>query len=264
MARDLGGLQRLQQAGPLTWLLALACGWALLVWLGALLGMGGRLGVTTPGALEPLPAPGAAVRDRMGPLGQYADAASRPLFTQDRRPHPFLATGPGEDGAAEANAALDFVLTGVVLSPALQMAILQPSAGGDSQRVRVGSSPEGAAGWRLVELQPRRAIFEGAGGQMTLDLRTFGTDGKQMAAGAAAQAADAAAASADAALPPMPPPTPDEQRRIEDIRRRIEARRAQMQAQGGSAPTAAPSSPGNRNLNANGSAVRRPQSKPAN
>jgi hypothetical protein len=62
----------------------------------------------------------------------------------------------------------------------------------------------------------------------------------------------------------MPPPTPDEQRRIEDIRRRIEARRAQMQAQGGSAPTAAPSSPGNRNLNANGSAVRRPQSKPAN
>ena len=32
-------LQRFDQAGPLTWLLAAGAGWAVLLWIGALLGM---------------------------------------------------------------------------------------------------------------------------------------------------------------------------------------------------------------------------------
>jgi general secretion pathway protein N len=105
-----------------------------------------------------------ATPDRIGPLAQYADAASRPLFTQDRRPRSFLATAGEGDGAAQSQA-LDFILTGVLISPQVQLAVLQPSGGGEAQRVRVGKSPEGAAGWRLLEVQPRRAIFEGGGGQ---------------------------------------------------------------------------------------------------
>ena len=187
-----------------------------------------------------LPTPVAAQPDRIGPLAQYASAVARPLFTQDRRPRSFLATAP-EPGQTGADAQrFDFVLTGILISPQVRLAILQPASGGDSQRVREGHAPDGAAGWRLVEVQSRRALFEGAGGQATLDLRTFGDAGAPPAA---------VAVAAGGQVPPPPPPPPavnsgaavqavdaaapvDQQARIEAIRRRIEARRAQMRASG--------------------------------
>ena len=232
-------LQRLDQAGPLTWLLGAAAGWALLLWLAALLGMGGHVDAATPAAGEAaLPQNRPAAPDRIGPLAQYAEAASRPLFTQDRRPRNFMATGPEGDAAA-ASQSLDFILTGVLISPQVQLAVLQPSGGGDAQRVRVGSSPEGAAGWRLVEVQPRRAIFEGSGGQSMLDLRTFG----DVAAPAATTPMPAPSAGRINAVVPAPPQAAGEEpqnqeARIDAIRKRIEARRAQLRAgQNGSAAT---------------------------
>lgn len=229
--------QRFDQAGPLTWLLAACAGWALLLWIAALLGMGGQLGETRPAATEAaLPQAAKPTPDRIGPLSQYADAAARPLFTQDRRPRSFMATGPEADNEAQSQS-LDFILTGVLISPQVQLAVLQPSGGGESQRVRVGKSPEGAAGWRLVEVQPHRAIFEGAGGQSALDLRRFG---------------DAAAPAVATVGPPPPPAAPvqapppaeqlpqDQEARIEAIRKRIEARRAQLRA-GQTGSSAAPS-----------------------
>lgn len=226
-------LQRLGRAGPLTWLLAAVCGWALLLWMQALLGMGGRLAEVAPAPPPALPRPLPPVPDRIGPLAQYAEAAAHPLFTEDRRPRAFLASTADEAGAADTQT-FDFLLTGVLISPQVRLAILQPAAGGDSQRVREGAAPEGAPGWRLLEVQPRRAVFEGPGGQTTLELRTFGVAGVpapprgveihvETAAAAAMQAADAAVAG-NAQVP-------DQARRIEDIRRRIEARRAQMRSQ---------------------------------
>jgi general secretion pathway protein N len=143
------------------------------------------------------------------------------------------------------------VLTGVLISPQVRLAILQPAGGGDSQRVREGKSPEGAAGWRLIEVQPRRVVFEGANGQSTLDLRTFGasaTDRDEIAravpgarppppTATAAAAAAAASADAAAAVPPQ-----NEQQRIEAIRKRIEARRAQLRTQQNRPQTPSPSS----------------------
>jgi general secretion pathway protein N len=237
-------LQRLDQAGPLTWLLAVAAGWAILLWIAALLGMGGQVAEAKPATDEAaLPQARPVTPDRIGPLAQYAEAAARPLFTQDRRPRSFLATGPEGDAAAQSQS-LDFILTGVLISPQVQLAVLQPSGGGEAQRVHVGKSPEGAAGWRLVEVQPRRAIFEGGGGQSALDLRTFGDAG--------------APPGVAMRLPPPPPPPPaataspqpaparppaaeepqDQEARIEAIRKRIEARRAQLRAgqNGSSAP----------------------------
>lgn len=224
-------LQRFDQAGPLTWLLAAGAGWAVLLWIGALLGMGGQVDEAVPPAAETaLPQARPATPDRIGPLAQYAEAASRPVFTQDRRPRSFMATGPEGDNVATSQS-LDFVLTGVLISPQVQLAVLQPSGGGDAQRVRVGSSPEGGAGWRLVEVQPRRAIFEGAGGQSALDLRTFGEAGGPVATPVARPQPNAAVANA------VPPPRPqtadepqDEEARIDAIRKRIEARRAQLRA----------------------------------
>lgn len=227
-------LQRFDQAGPLTWLLAAGAGWSVLLWIGALLGMGGKVDQAVPAAAEvALPQARPAAPDRIGPLAQYADAASRPLFTQDRRPRSFMATGPEGDNVAMSQS-LDFILTGVLISPQVQLAVLQPSGGGDAQRVRVGSSPEGGAGWRLIEVQPRRAIFEGAGGQSALDLRTFGEAGGPAATAVARPQATPAVAAAVAPPPPPPPQAAeepqDQEARIEAIRKRIEARRAQMRA----------------------------------
>lgn len=232
MAIEQGLLQRFRRAGLATWLLAAACAWALLLWLGAALGMGGRL--ATPAAVPPgpLPQPAAPAPDRIGPLAQYAEAATRPLFTEDRRPRAFVATtaDPGDGGSGNA---FDYVLTGVLISPQVRLAILQPGNGGPAQRVREGAAPEGAAGWRLVEVQPRRALFDGPGGRMALDLRVFGAPAPPPAASVEA----APAAEPDADKPG------DEQRRIDDLRRRIEARRAQLQQQQPSTPADASAGP---------------------
>lgn len=231
MSAERGIFQRLAQAGPLTWTLVAACGWALLLWLAALLGLGTRLGQASAAAAQPLPAAVAPGPDRIGPLGQYAEAAARPLFTDDRRPRAFVAVGPGDGGDGATTGAPDFQLTGVLISPQVRLAILTPAAGGESQRVREGDVPEGAAGWRLVEVQPRRVVLDGPGGQTTLEMRTFGV------AGMPSTAMRDADVRIDAAAPPPPPPAaesapaPDEARRIEDIRRRIEARRAQLRQQ---------------------------------
>ena len=64
-------LQRFDQAGPLTWLLVAAAGWALLLWLAALLGMGGQVADAEPAASDAaLPQPRPATPDRSGPLAQ--------------------------------------------------------------------------------------------------------------------------------------------------------------------------------------------------
>lgn len=225
-----GFLQRFDQAGASSWLLAAAAGWAVLLWIATLLGMGREVEEAKPGAADiALPQPRPAVPDRIGPLAQYAEAASRPVFTQDRRPRGFMATGPEGETATQSQS-LDFILTGVLISPQVQLAVLQPNGGGDAQRVQVGKSPEGAAGWRLVEVQPRRAIFEGAGGQSALDLRTFGDAG----APGAPKAAVPASSTVEAVSPPRAETAgaepQDEQARIEAIRKRIEARRAQLRA----------------------------------
>ena len=242
-------LQRFAQARPLTWLLAGICGWALLLWLGALLGMGGRVAAVEPLPASALPQAGATTPDRIGPLIRYAEAAARPLFTQDRRPRGFLASVPEGEGEAAQSQSLDFILTGVLISPQVRLATLQPSGGGEAQRVREGSSPDGANGWRLLEVQPRRAIFEGSSGQVSLDLRTFGGSGA---------APGAVARTNPAAGPPPPPPSTDagppqsEAARIETIRRRIEARRAQLRAG---------SSAGNANNNGTPSPATAPSSR---
>lgn len=221
-------LQRFAQSRPLTWLLAGFCGWALLLWVGALFGMGGRVAPVEPLPASALPQPGPATPDRIGPLIRYAEAAARPLFTQDRRPRGFLASVPEGEGEAAQSASLDFILTGVLISPQVRLAIIQPSGGGEAQRVREGTSPEGANGWRLLEVQPRRVIFEGSGGQVTLDLRSFGGSGPPPAA-VARNTADAAGA-APQQLTANQAPQQSEAARIETIRRRIEARRAQLRA----------------------------------
>ena len=243
---------RVDSAGPRTWLLATVAGWALLAWVLALAGMGGRAALLAddPGLLQPLPQPRPSPPERLGPLGQYAEIGARPLFAEDRRPHPFsLQPANGEE--AETNT-FDYVLTSVLITPQLHMAIVQPSQGGDSVRIKLGEASEDIPAWRLVELNPRSAVFEGPEGRKALDLRTFDGVGGQSptevsagdptanapsTAGArpspgSADADSGAEAAPEPSVPPsMPASAPQPastEKQMDAIRKRIEARRAQL------------------------------------
>lgn len=243
---------RVDTAGPRTWLLAALAGWALLLWLLALFGMGGQIATLKddPALLQRVPTPRAPAPERIGPPAQYAEIAARPLFAEDRRPQPFFLQPEGEAGQTPA---FDFVLTSVLMTPSLKMAIVQPAAGGESIRMKLGEAPAEAQGWRLVTLNPRSAVFEGPQGQKTLDLRVFDGQGGQAPTTVAQPAtavqrpdqpgvvieqptpatppppAQSAAAPAKPAVAGEAPMTPEAQ--MEAIRKRIEARRAQLRAE---------------------------------
>ena len=264
---------RAEDIAPRTWLLGAAAGWAVLAWLLALFGLGGRVAplAEDPSLLQPLPQSRPSPAERLGPFGQYGETAARPLFSEDRRPKPFSLRPEGE---AEDNS-FEYVLTGVLLTPSLKMAVLQPTAGGDSVRVKLGESSEQVAAWRLVSLEPRKAVFEGPDGQRSMDLRAYDgsggqpptASGQQPVAGArrpqppaiqidvpTADAADAANSAANAvadataapkpAKPPQSPqPAPDQsattpEAQIEAIRQRIQARREQLRREAQQTPPA--------------------------
>ena len=132
---------RIEGVAPRTWLLATITGWALLLWMLALLGMGGRAQrlPDDPSLLARLPQLAPASPERLGPLAQYDAIGARPLFSEDRRPQPFSLSADGDGDSAPA---FDYVLTSVLLTPSLKMAIVQPSAGGDSIRIRLGEAAD--------------------------------------------------------------------------------------------------------------------------
>lgn len=244
---------RLEDVSPRTWLLGTVAGWALVAWVLALAGMGGRVTPLKddPSLLQSLPRPGKPPQERLGPFGQYEEIADRPLFSQDRRRQPFTLGGDDEDSSND----FDYVLSGVLLMPQAKVAMVEPTDGGDTERVKLGNAVEAAPAWRLVAINPRSAVFEGPGGQKTLELRVFdGNGGEPPSAGEStdAQADQAASANpAQAATPVRPPPAAivasgegtqkqdavpapqgdNTEQQMEALRKRIEERRAQLRAQ---------------------------------
>lgn len=237
---------------PLTLLLAAACAWSLGLLVLAGLGLGGRLGLLPDGAGEAPSLPTVSLQappPRLRAPADYAEVGQRPLLNFDRRPAA-VAVAENAEGAGD----LDAMLTSVMITAKLKLAIVRKNEGGSVHRVKLGERVEGT-GWTLVSLEPRRALFEGPGGQKALDLRAFnGSGGEAPTAVAAAPAPQVPQAPierpgpvATAAPPPVaaapvaPAPTPaastasaaaaapmTQEQQIEAIRRRIEARRAQM------------------------------------
>lgn len=221
----------------MTLLAAALAAWSLGLLLLALLGLGGRVGPHPPDlALAPaLPDPVAAAESpRLGPLADYRAVGERPLFHPDRRPLPVMAV------AAEAETPFEGVLTSVLLTDRLQMAIFSEQGGALPRRVRLGENVPGTA-WRLAALEPRRAVLEGPGGQRVLDLRVF--DGK---GGAVPTTVGFATAATSAGSVPGNPEAEAEavrrsvqqQAEVEAIRARIEAHRARLRE--GAPPIAVP------------------------
>lgn len=230
---------------PASALLAGLALWALCLVVLALFGLGGRVGPHPDDGLLTPPMPVVtldAVGSRLGPASDYMEVGNRPLFSRDRRPAPMAASNDAAAVPLEVN------LTSVLITPNLKLAIVQNLSDGASRRVRLGDTLEGTA-WRLVQLEPRRAVFEGPEGQRDLALRVFdGAGGQsptpQAGAGAGVPMAPGTPAVADKpdapapvaagtnnapAAPTVAPVTPDEQ--VEAIRRRIEARRAMRAAE---------------------------------
>ena len=208
-------------AGLRTWLLGAFAGWALLVWALCLFGLGSRIGSSTAAldvpALPAVPQPVAlAVADN-------SEALSRPLFASDRRPHPFFIGEAGEPAAASVR------LTGVLMTPGLDMATLTTEQG-KSLRLRLGGEVQD--GWQLLSLQPRSAVVSGPAGTLNLELQVFsgGPRPPVDAAGVpAATAAQATAANVSVPPPPAADPVTPSADQIKAIRDRIQARRRQAQ-----------------------------------
>ena len=168
---------RAENVAARTWLFGAVALWALATWALGLAGLGSRIErlPPDPALVQRLPTAAAGAEDRLGPLAQYAEFGERPLFTADRRPQPFVINPEDEDAPAE----FEYVLTSVLMTPGLEVAIVQPAEGGESVRLKVGEAPGGAQGWQLSSISPRGAVFDGPQGQRTLELRVFdGTGGE--------------------------------------------------------------------------------------
>ena len=213
---------------PLTWLIAVACAWAFLLLLAVAAGVGNQFPASENSAVPMLSIPALVQpHERLGPLANYLEVASRPLLMPDRRPGVEPA-GNGPSGAAD----MDVSLTSVLMTPTLQMVILTGNQDGRSRRVRLGDTAEGS-NWRLIRLEPRRAVFDRPSGEITLELRLY--DGKNAGAvpppdANVSGAVNPAPASVVNAAPANAAATPQDQQ-VEAIRRRIEERRAQMHAE---------------------------------
>ena len=230
---------------PATLLLGVLVAWALALLVLALFGLGGRyqFAADNPALAPALPKfTLTRINSRLGAQSEYQEVADRPLMMAERRPVAITA-------AADTTTDLDAVLTSVMITPTLQLAILTDNQGGASHRVRVGENIEGTS-WRLSQLNPRQAIFDGPTGQRVMDLRVYdgvgGAPATTLAAtGAPANADDNPAVSSPKAPGTPPPaaqasaiqqPTPDpaqmtQEQQVEAIRKRIEARRAQARAE---------------------------------
>ncbi|MFC3278393.1 type II secretion system protein XpsN [Xanthomonas fragariae] len=184
---------RLDMIGLRTWLLATVVGWALLVCVLAVAGLGKRVELLPddPALVQRLPTLSAPAPERLGAFEKYSEIAAHPAFAEDRLPHPFFLSGN------DASSAVSTVrLTGVLLTPNFKMATLTLDPQ-DSVRVQLGG--EAVKGWRLLALQPRSATIEGPGGTQTLELQVFNGQGGQP------PTANAVAPGAPGATPPPPP-----------------------------------------------------------
>lgn len=236
----------LRPSGALFAALAL---WAVGLLVLALAGLGGRVDVhpDNPALAPPMPTTVLQELDaRLAGMGDYAEVGQRPLLNADRRP---AAVAAAADGGTDTPLAA--TLTSVLIAGETRIAIVQNPDDPAAYRVRVGDLLQGTS-WRLVDLQPRRALFEGPSGRRELELRVFDGTGAPMPPAPAPSAppppaavstdgttgrpgaVETAPAPGENAVPiandPATEMTPEQQ--VEAIRRRIEARRAQRAQEG--------------------------------
>ena len=237
---------RIEEAAMRSWLLAGFAGAGAVLCGLAAFGLGGHIGSAEgESQAAAIPTLTAELQQPAAVTAVPSEVAARPVFAKDRLPHPFFL-----DNADGQPASGGLRLTGVLITPGLQMATL---SGEQGQSLRLRLHGEAVQGWRLLELQPRSATLEGPGGTRSLELQVYngGIEPSPDAAGNAdhhaasssnsSSAAPAVATSATVTPPaaanagsgaaPAPKkvevPRLTEQAR-QSLRERIQARRRQM------------------------------------
>ncbi|MDZ4814375.1 MAG: hypothetical protein SGI99_17455 [Pseudomonadota bacterium] len=168
--------------------------------------------------------------------GEYAPVLEHPVFNESREPTPVEEVGT-EAGAEPTAQPINVTLTSIIMTPKVKLAIVRDNNTGQSTVIKVGASLEGEqSGWKLVEVRPRNAVFEGQGlGRQDLELLV------DASARAAPVPPPMPPGMPGSNVPPPPPPpistamasdnqVPDanNQVRAEEIRKRIEERRKQL------------------------------------
>lgn len=180
---------------PLTLLLGTLAACALLGAAVAAAGMGGRYALLAddPALVPALPdTRQVQVQRGFDPSG-FTEAGERPLFSADRRPAPVQIAADESD---EPQSAGSISVTSIVMTPGFQAALVRLDGSEDSQRVRVGDTVPGSPSWRLLELSPRQAVFDGPDGRVGVDLRLFDGQGGQAPTRIAAASVQQGAAAA--------------------------------------------------------------------
>ena len=201
------------------------------------LGLGSQYGLDDSSA-SPQPVAGlgeiAADTPKLNAWPEYAEVLSRPLFNESRAPEE-VETQVVEATGTELNA----TLTGVIVSGQLQLAIVRDNETNESQRVRVGQPMEGKqAGWTLVELKPRMAVFQGGSAERKeLELQVD-TKGATAVVPVSPSPSAVPVATSSPMVPVVPGPgttaadpaaaQPGQPASAEEIRKRIEERRKQL------------------------------------
>jgi general secretion pathway protein N len=136
-----------------------------------LFGVGRGVQWDPPRVTPPLPAAHPVTLPTPPALPTYAQTWDHPLFSSDRKP---IVSSGGESGGVSLG---DLQLTGIILTPALHMALLGPAhpdnnnKSDDGQEVRV---KEGAnvpdTSWKLIKVLPRSAVFASSSGRTELKL----------------------------------------------------------------------------------------------
>jgi len=164
---------------------------------------------------------------------EYVSVLEHPVFNESREPTPVEEATAGPEAGAEPTAQpINVTLTSIIITPKVKIAIVRDNNTGQSSVVKVGSALEGEqSGWKLVEVKPRGAVFEGQGlGRQDLELLV---DASAPSA-AAPPPPGMPGAVPGPTMPPMPAlpnaqsPDANNQVRAEEIRKRIEERRKQL------------------------------------
>jgi len=176
---------------------------------------------------------------RLGAWDNFAELNARPLFNEDRRPTPPMpADGPNVAPIPK----LDVILSGVIITSKVRMALVKEKGKEKAMTVKEGGSMPGEwSAWSLAEVKPRGAVFKNSAGESaTVELIPVASSQKPTPpppprTSAPAPATPGQPPQAGQPQQVLPPPglpvAPEAAAATADLQQRIDARRQQIREQ---------------------------------